>query len=83
MLKKLCLVSAAFALTVAASITPAVSGPRCPPPKHYSGACITVVVWAQDPETGQCCMYGTPCAAPDGWTIYYGENCTDPTIEGV
>lgn len=80
MLKKLCLVSAAFALTIAASVTPAVSGGKCPRPQQYSGGCIQVVVWAQDPATGQCCMYGDPCSAPDGWTIYYGPDCTDPEI---
>lgn len=80
MLKKLCLVSAAFALTVAASVGTASSNHHCPPPRHYSGVCIQVVVWAQDPNSGTCCMYGNPCSAPAGWTIFYGPNCTNPEI---
>ena len=83
MLKKLCLTTAAFALTVAASVTPAVSGHHCPKPQSSTDPCIQVVVWAQDPATGQCCMYGNPCAAPAGWTIYYGPDCTDPEIGGL
>jgi hypothetical protein len=52
--------------------------PSCPRPKQYSGACIQVIVWAQDPATGVCCEYPNPCSAPDGWTIHYGPGCTDP-----
>ena len=79
MLKKLCLTTAAFALTVAASITPAVSGPKCPDPQPYEGGCIQVIVTAKSPS-GQCCEYPNPCSVPAGWTIYYGPNCTDPII---
>ncbi|HEY4574703.1 MAG TPA: hypothetical protein VIJ26_12080 [Thermoanaerobaculia bacterium] len=40
-----------------------------------------MIVWAQDPATGMCCQYPTPCSAPAGWTIYYGPNCTSGGIE--
>jgi hypothetical protein len=81
-LKKLCLAASAFALAATAYVTPSVAG-NCPPPQHYSGVCIQVIVWAKDSNTGMCCQYSTPCAAPDGWQIFYGPNCTDPTIEGL
>ncbi|HEX6901852.1 MAG TPA: hypothetical protein VF789_19180 [Thermoanaerobaculia bacterium] len=83
MLKKLCLVAAAFALTVAASVAPASSN-SCPPPRQYSGACIQVIVWAENPDTGECCgYYPTPCSAPAGWQQYNNPSCEDWTIEGL
>jgi hypothetical protein len=78
MLRKLCL-AAAFVLVAAATRTATAS--TCPPPQHYSGVCTQVIVWAQDPATGMCCQYSTPCSAPSGWTIYYGPNCTNGGIE--
>lgn len=82
-LKKLCLASAAFVLAATASMSTSFADPTCPPPRHYTDTCIQVVVWAKDSNTGMCCQYGSPCAAPDGWHIFYGPNCTDPTIEGL
>ena len=79
MLRKLSL-AAALLLVVAATRTANAGGNNCPPARHYSGICTQVIVWAKDPATGMCCQYPTPCSAPDGWTIYYGPNCTDPTI---
>lgn len=81
MLKKLGLVSAALALTAAASVGTASANHHCPPPQQYSGVCTQVIVWAKSPDGKLCCQYSTPCAAPDGWTIYYGENCTNTTIQ--
>ena len=81
-LKKLSLVSAAFALAITALAGPA-SSTDCPPPRQYSETCIQVVVWAESPDGELCCQYGTPCSAPAGWQIHYGPNCTDPEIEGL
>lgn len=69
-LKKFLLSSGAFLLIGAAHVSTAVSAPDCPPPQHYSGACIQQVVWAKNPTTGTCCQYSTPCAAPTGWATY-------------
>jgi hypothetical protein len=79
MFRKLSL-AAAFILVAAATRT-ATAGNNCPPPRHYSGVCTQVIVWAQDPATGMCCQYSTPCSAPEGWTIYYGPDCTSGGIE--
>jgi hypothetical protein len=79
-LKNFFLASAAFGLVAAAQVGTATSGPNCPPPKHYSGSCIQVIVWAKSPDSNLCCQYSTPCAAPDGWTIYYGPGCTTTTV---
>lgn len=38
--------------------------PSTPPPNVV---CAQVVVYAQDPTTGQCCEYGSPCMAPADW----------------
>lgn len=47
----------------------------CPvPAKPPEGiACNDVIVYARDPESGACCMYGDPCSAPSGWETYYTE----------
>jgi hypothetical protein len=78
MFRKLSL-AAAFVLVAAATRTATASD--CPPPRHYSGSCIQVIVWAEDPVTKTCCQYPTPCSAPAGWTIYYGPGCTNGGIE--
>ncbi|HKH49119.1 MAG TPA: hypothetical protein VKM72_31010 [Thermoanaerobaculia bacterium] len=70
LLKKFLLASGAFLLVGAAHVSTAVSAPDCPPPRHYQGACIQVIVWAKNPDSGTCCQYSTPCAAPAGWTTY-------------
>lgn len=41
------------------------------PRKQYSGACIQVITYAINPETGQCCVYPNPCVVPDGWKTSY------------
>jgi hypothetical protein len=38
------------------------------PTKRYNGACIQVITYATNPETGTCCVYPNPCVVPDGWT---------------
>ncbi|MFP5285934.1 MAG: hypothetical protein ACLGI9_09380 [Thermoanaerobaculia bacterium] len=81
MLRKLWMVSAAFALTAAAQVGTASSN-GCPPPQPYEGVCAQVIVWAKDPATGMCCQYPNPCSVPAGWEIYYGPHCTNPEIEG-
>lgn len=79
--RKFLFASAAFALAATAQVGTAHSNHHCPPPKPYSGACIQVIVWAQSPDGERCCQYSTPCAAPEGWTIFYGPGCTTTTIE--
>ena len=37
------------------------------PTKRYTGACIQVITYAINPETGTCCVYPNPCVVPDGW----------------
>lgn len=58
--------------------------PECPAPRPYNPyeGCTFNVVFAQDPVTGVCCMYGDPCSAPEGWTLYSGPGCQDYTTEG-
>ncbi len=58
--------------------------PGCPAPRPYlpGEGCTFNVVFAQDPVTGVCCMYGDPCSAPEGWTLYSGPGCFDYTTEG-
>ena len=73
-LKKLFLAATAVALTVAATHTATAS--TCPRPRPSSADCPQVTVWAQDPDTGICCSYGTYCAAPIGWNLYIGAGCT-------
>jgi len=73
--------SLAAALVLVAAATRTATASTCPPPRQYSGVCTQVIVWAQDPATGMCCQYPTPCSAPAGWTIYYGPNCTSGGIE--
>ena len=83
MMKKLLLLSAAFALTAAASVGTA-SSDDCPPPQSYSGVCTQNIVWAKNPATGQCCgYYPTPCSAPTGWQTFSGPDCKDWVIEGL
>ena len=48
-------------------------GSDCPPPRQSNEACIQVVVWAKDPQTGACCQYGTPCNAPQGWQTFTSD----------
>lgn len=49
--------------------------PECTAPRQYSGVCVYVVTFAQDPVTGVCCQYPDPCSVPDGWTAYDGPGC--------
>jgi hypothetical protein len=42
----------------------------CPGPTtnaRPADICAAVVTWAKDPESGNCCQYGSPCSAPVGW----------------
>jgi len=62
----------------AGSNPPPGAGPpgACPPPQDRDAICIQVVVWAKHPGTGQCCQYGNPCVAPEGWETFYSlEEC--------
>ena len=82
MKKKLLMLSAAFALTAAASVGTA-SAENCPPPQSYTGVCATMIVWAKNPITGKCCgPYSTPCSAPTGWQTYPNSSCSWD-IEGL
>jgi hypothetical protein len=44
-----------------------------PQPEEPGTACLTVTVWARDPLTRACCVYGTSCQAPSGWPQFYGQ----------
>ena len=84
-LKKFLLASGACLLVGVAHVSTAVSAPpECPRPKPYQGGCIQVITYAKNPQTGTCCEYATPCAAPEGWQTYGSlSECqgTGPTVE--
>ena len=46
----------------------------CPAPRESSDMCIQMVVYAKDPASGDCCMYGNPCVAPEGWETFPEES---------
>jgi hypothetical protein len=46
---------------------------ECPKARDYQGMCAQVITWAQDPDTGQCCQYGSPCEAPENWPTFTSE----------
>ncbi len=48
---------------------------NCPEPRDIPDGldCVAAEAIAKNPETGQCCTYGTPCAVPDGWDYYDTE----------
>jgi len=56
------------------------SASNCPR-KSYTGACTYAFVSARNPDTGECCLYPTPCMVPDGWQIYDNPLCEDVMIE--
>ncbi len=39
-------------------------------------ACVQVIAYGTDPDTGECQQFPTPCDVPDGWDISY-EGCPD------
>jgi hypothetical protein len=45
--------------------------PKTCPRRSFSGSCIQVIVWAANPQTGECCVYPNPCVVPEGWEISY------------
>ncbi|MBR58125.1 MAG: hypothetical protein CMH54_08905 [Myxococcales bacterium] len=65
---------------------------ECPPPVPFDGACITVLAYAQNPDTGSCCEYPTPCSAPADWEVFTSKDecigecpmvlCTDECENG-
>ena len=36
-----------------------------------AGACIDVIAYGTNPETGECRQFPNPCSVPKGWTISY------------
>lgn len=40
--------------------------------KAMADDCPAVIVYAGNPATGECYMFATPCAVPQGWTVYPG-----------
>jgi hypothetical protein len=34
-------------------------------------ACIDVIAYGTNPETGECYQFPNPCSVPKGWTISY------------
>ena len=49
-----------------------------PDPSCEEAACIQVIAYGTNPETGECKEYPTPCDVPDGYEISY-EGCDDDT----
>lgn len=78
-LKKLMFASAAFALFGAATMN--VEAAKQCPTQQYNGACIQVITYAKNPDTGTCCQYPNPCVVPSGWQTYTSPDCTNSTIE--
>lgn len=60
------LLGAAFLLATAFVSNTADAAKECPT-KRYTGACIQVITYAINPDTGTCCVYPNPCVVPDGW----------------
>ena len=56
------------------------SASNCPR-KSYTGICSFGFVSARNPQTGECCLYPTPCMVPDGWQVYYNPLCEDMIVE--
>ena len=62
-----------------------VQSAACPDPRTSAAgeSCATVAVYAKNPSSGQCCEYGNPCAAPEGWTTYYSKGeCASSCNDG-
>jgi hypothetical protein len=36
-----------------------------------ASACIDVIAYGTNPETGECRQFPNPCSVPKGWTISY------------
>lgn len=68
---KLRLAALAFVLLSFLALERSNAADRSCPQKPYSGACIQVITFAINPETGQCCVYPNPCVVPDGWKTSY------------
>lgn len=45
----------------------------CPEPRRAQGMCAQVITFAQNPDTGTCCEYATPCHAPEDWTTFSSQ----------
>jgi hypothetical protein len=48
-------------VALGASVAPAAAGTDC----------IQVIVWATNPDTGECRQFPNPCSVPKGWIINY------------
>jgi hypothetical protein len=57
---------AAFILLSFLSLDNKADAAACPR-RHYTGACIQVITYATNPNTGECCVYPNPCVVPEGW----------------
>jgi hypothetical protein len=55
---------------------------KCPPPLRYDPKTCTSTgdAYAQDPATGQCCAYSSPCETPTGWKVYDTPGCGTPVM---
>lgn len=55
-----------------------VKGKEFQPPKTGKpDICIQVITPAEDPETGECYEFGTPCAVPPGWRLIDREEAQE------
>lgn len=69
-------------LTYVASESEVEASPSAQPtvePTSEPGVCADVITPAENPDTGECIEYPTPCDVPEGWTVT--DSC--PSVEGV
>jgi hypothetical protein len=58
-------------------------GARCPLSRNSDDMfCATIVRYARDPESGQCCRYDSACAAPVGWKTYTTRDACEEVGRG-
>lgn len=58
-------------LALALTLTPLAFAPAA----QAQEQCIQVITFAEDPETGECVAFPTPCDVPEGW-----EECDGETV---
>ena len=54
----------------------------CPKPRDYQGMCAQVITWAKNPDTGDCCQYGSPCETPKGWETFNSKEACEQGTAG-
>jgi len=60
--------------------------PQCAPARELPAdvACVAVIAYGQEPNSGLCCEYPSPCQVPDGWTPFNTlEECEGSCTPGA